>query len=202
MLCLPPALVTPPAEMPVSLEQAKAHLRVDHDADDDLIGMAIAAAVGHLDGYAGILGRALMPQEWSEFFSFWPASRAIELRLAPVAEIVEVRARAADGSEAPLDPGAYRLLASSSSRPILLFGVDAALPSLASAPDALTVTYRAGYEDDQGTPTVPPALASAILLMVGDLYRFRDSVQLGPSTPVPMSVTVDRLVAPFRRYQL
>jgi uncharacterized phiE125 gp8 family phage protein len=185
MLCLPPALVTPPAALPVSLAQAKAHLRVDHDA--------------------GILGRALMPQVWSEYLSFWRASRAIELRLAPVAEIVEVRARAADGSDAVLDPAAYRLLSPSSSRPILLFGVDAALPSLASAPDALTVTYKAGYplngaEDPK--PTVPPALVSAILLMVGDLYRFRDSVHLGPSTAIPMSVTVDRLVSPFRRYQL
>lgn len=205
MLCLPPALVTPPAAMPVSLEQAKAHLRVDDDAEDALITAAIAAAVGHLDGYAGILGRALMPQVWSEFVSFWPASRALELRLAPVASIVSVRARAADGTEADLDPAAYRLLSGSSARPILLFGVDAALPSLASAPDAVTVTYQAGYPLTEGQtpkPTVPPALVSAILLMVGDLWRFRDSVQLGPSTPIPMSVTVDRLVAPFRRYQL
>lgn len=203
MLCLPPALVTPPAAMPVSLEQAKAHLRVADDAEDAQITAAIAAAAGHLDGYAGILGRALMPQVWSEFFGFWPASRALELRLAPVASIVSVRARVADGTEADLDPAAYRLLSGSSARPILLFGVDAALPSLASAPDAVTVTYQAGYPlgTDQ-KPTVPPALVSAILLMVGDLWRFRDSVQLGPSTPIPMSVTVDRLVAPFRRYQL
>ncbi len=116
---------------------------------------------------------------------------------------MSVRARAADGTEADLDPATYRLLSGSSARPILLFGVDAALPSLASAPDAVTVTYQAGYPlgIDQ-KPTVPPALVSAILLMVGDLWRFRDSVQLGPSTPIPMSVTVDRLVAPFRRYQL
>ena len=205
MLCLPPALVTPPASLPVSLEQAKAHLRVEDDAEDDLIAAAIAAVVGHLDGYTGILGRALMPQVWSEFFGFWPASRVLELRLAPVASIVSVRARATDGTEADLDPASYRLLSGSSARPILLFGLDVALPALASAPDALTVTYRAGYPltgDTPPKPTVPPALVSAILLMVGDLWRFRDSVQIGPSSPVPMSVTVDRLVSPFRRYQL
>lgn len=202
MLCLPPALVTPPAEMPVSLAQAKEHLRVDHDEDDDLIEAAIAAAVGHLDGYGGILGRALMPQEWSEYASFWPASRAIELRLAPVLEIIEIRSRDADGVETVLDENAYRLLVPASSRPVLLFGVDTALPSLSSAPDALSVTYRAGYEDAEGNPAVPPALISAIKLMVGDLYRFPETVAQGSVSAVPMSTTVDRLVSPYRRYQV
>lgn len=202
MLCLPPALVTPPAEMPVSLEQAKAHLRVDHDEDDELIETAIAAAVGHLDGYGGILGRALMPQEWCEFASFWPASRAIELRLAPVLDIVEIRSRDSDGTETVLDESAYRLLAPASSRPVLLFGVDVALPSLTSAPDALSVTYRAGYEDAEGNPAVPPQLISAIKLMVGDLYRYPETVAQGAVSAVPMSTTVDRLISPFRRLQI
>lgn len=190
--------------MPVSLEQAKAHLRVDEsdDSQDDLITAAIAAAVNHLDGYAGILGRALVPQEWCEYASFWPASRAVELRLAPVAEIVEVTARGVDGADTVLDPSAYRLLSGSSSRPILIFGVNATLPALASEPDALAVTYRAGYEDAEGNPAVPPAIISAILLMVGDLYRFPETVAQGSVSSVPMSTTVDRLLAPFRRYQL
>jgi uncharacterized phiE125 gp8 family phage protein len=189
--------------MPVSLARAKAHLRVDHSEDDDLITAAIAAAVNHLDGYGGILGRALMPQTWCEYGAFWPASRAIELRLAPVASIVEVKARAADGADVVLDPVFYRLLAGRASRPIVLFGIDAALPDLAKAPDALAISYAAGYPlDGDDKPTVPAALQSAILLMVGDLYRFRDSVQIGSSSAVPMSTTVDRLIAPFRRYQI
>lgn len=202
MLCLPPALVTPPDGYPVSLEQAKAHLRVDHDEDNTLIEAAIAAAVSHLDGYSGILGRALVPQEWSEYAGFWPASRVVSLRLAPVIEITEVRARVTDGSETVLDPSAYRLLAGASSRPMLIFGVDAALPALHAAPDALTVSYRAGYEDADGNPAVPPAIISAILLMVGDLYKFPETVAQGTVSAVPMSTTVDQLLAPFRRYQL
>lgn len=60
-----PKLVTPPAVAPVTLEDAKLHCRIDHNEDDGLIGAFVAAAVGHLDGWTGVLGRCIMPQTWS-----------------------------------------------------------------------------------------------------------------------------------------
>ncbi len=59
-----PVLVTPPASAPVSLDVAKVHCRVDHGDDDTLISALIASAVGHLDGWTGVLGRCIMPQTW------------------------------------------------------------------------------------------------------------------------------------------
>lgn len=196
MICLPPELVTPSGLLPVTLAEAKAHLRVDHGEDDALIEGAIAAATGHLDGYAGILGRALIKQRWREYAVFWPASRSIALALAPVTAIISVVARDGDGVETTLDPGAYRLL-SGASRPTVLIDLDTALPALDCAPDAVTITYDAGYGE---TPAdVPAGLRSAILLMVGDLWRFTESAGVGAVSAVPMSTTVDRLLSPFRR---
>lgn len=60
-----PVLVSPPASLPVTLAEAKAHCRVDHDDEDALIEAYIAAAVAHLDGWRGVLGRAIMPQTWA-----------------------------------------------------------------------------------------------------------------------------------------
>jgi hypothetical protein len=59
-----PVLVTAPAGVPVTVAEAKEHLRVDHSADDTLISGLISAAVGHLDGWSGVLGRCIMSQVW------------------------------------------------------------------------------------------------------------------------------------------
>lgn len=59
-----PVLVTPPASKPVTLADAKEHLRVDHDDEDAVIAALLDTAVAHLDGWSGVLGRAIMPQTW------------------------------------------------------------------------------------------------------------------------------------------
>lgn len=199
MHCLPPELVEAPTVKPISLVEAKAHLRVDHGLDDALIERAIDVAIGHLDGYGGILGRALMAQRWRQFFPFWPASRCLPLRLAPAVSIVEIRVRAPDGGESVLDPAGYRLL-SGASRPQALFPASASLTAAACDPDAIAVTYEAGYgaEPDK----VPAPIRQAMLLMVGDMYRFPETIVLGQSSAPPMSTTVDRLLAPYRRILL
>lgn len=60
-----PYLVTPPATLPVTVQAMRAHLRVAHDDDDADIAAKIAGAVGALDGWGGLLGRAIMPQTWA-----------------------------------------------------------------------------------------------------------------------------------------
>ena len=61
-------LVTPPTSAPISLDEARAHLRVTGGEEDALIASLISAATAHLDGWKGILGRAIMPQTWAQEF--------------------------------------------------------------------------------------------------------------------------------------
>lgn len=51
-------VISPPKSV-LTLEQAKRHLRVDHEDDDEYIADLIAVAVGWLDGPTGWLGRSL-----------------------------------------------------------------------------------------------------------------------------------------------
>jgi uncharacterized phiE125 gp8 family phage protein len=56
--------ITAPAATPITLEEAKAQLRVDHEDEDLLIQHYVDAATAWLDGPAGILGRCLVTQNW------------------------------------------------------------------------------------------------------------------------------------------
>lgn len=56
--------IVAPSGPVVTLAEAKAHLRVDHDDDDGHITGCVLAAEGHLDGPFGTLGRCLVDQTW------------------------------------------------------------------------------------------------------------------------------------------
>lgn len=60
-----PVLVTPPVGPVVDLIELKQHLRVDHGDDDALIASLQLAAVAHMDGWTGILGRCILAQTWA-----------------------------------------------------------------------------------------------------------------------------------------
>lgn len=77
-------LVTPPVGPVVPLSDLKAHLRVDHDEEDALITSLEAAAVGYLDGWGGILGRAIKTQVWQQEFLCWGT---LELALPDVLSV-------------------------------------------------------------------------------------------------------------------
>lgn len=61
----PPYLVTPPASLPVSLSDMRAHLRVVATDDDADLDAKQEGAVAMLDGWGGVLGRCIMPQTWA-----------------------------------------------------------------------------------------------------------------------------------------
>lgn len=64
---LVPVLVTPPVGQVVSLEELRAQCRLGPNSlefDDQLIVLG-RAAVSHLDGHHGILGRCILEQQWA-----------------------------------------------------------------------------------------------------------------------------------------
>jgi uncharacterized phiE125 gp8 family phage protein len=187
---LAPVLVTPPAEAPVSREEAKAHLRVSHADEDALIDGLIAAAVSHLDGWAGLLGRCMVTQTWRVDFYGWSL-----LRLPfPDVQAVVVRHRDALGVEQTV-PGGSVYLEDGHVR----FLSGWAAPALyAAGPAPVSVELTAGFGD---AAAVPAALKAAILLHVGHLYAHREAVVSGDGVAeVPLAYAA--LVAPYRVVRL
>ena len=97
-------LTAPPAVEPLTLAEAKAHLRFDGDAEDELIATLIAAARRHVEAATGL---ALIAQGWSHFLDRWPEGPVVGLPLSPLIAIEEVRVYGEDDEAAVIDPAHY-----------------------------------------------------------------------------------------------
>lgn len=182
-----PVRTSAPAAMPVSLAEAKDHLRVDHADDDTLIGLLIAAATSELDGWSGILGRAIVTQAWAQRVDGF----ANPVRLPfPAATIASVSYVDPAGATQTLASDQYRLMEDAMGSYIEpAFNVS--WPSVRYQSGSVTVNFTAGT----AAADVPPAIKAAILLRVGDLYANRDvGIEENPA--------IKALVTPFRRIRV
>lgn len=187
-----PTLVDPPsADDPlVTLDQAKLHLRVDASEEDALIRSFIDGATSLLDGYGGLLGRALVDQVWQQDFDCF--DRCLRLPL-PASEVVSIDWQATDGTPATVDPDQYDLLADDRGW-FVRFKDGYSLPTAIDPAAGVSVTFAAGY----GTASdVPAAIRTAVLLLVAHWYLNREAVSTAPAQQLPLSV--EALINPFRR---
>jgi uncharacterized phiE125 gp8 family phage protein len=159
--------ITGPVEQPVTLDEAKAHLRVMHTADDLYIGSLIASAVERCQN---LTGRALMAQTWEKTLDAFPAE-AISLPRPPVLSVVSVRFIDTDGVERTIDPGTYLLDNASDLQVWLLPAYGRSWPATRSEINAVKVRFIAGYVN---AASVPQPLKNWILLAVGELYEHRE----------------------------
>lgn len=179
--------ITPSAATPVSVAEAKANMRVEHSDDDALIASLIAAATDHLDGWTGMLGRALINQTWRMFVDSWPTDRRIRLPLGPVQSIAAIQFHM-DGTDTTIDPGEYWL------EDGVIYPVEGyAWPALSEW--GAQVDFVAGY--GEVASDVPPAIRQAILLLVGHWYNSREAVSPAQIKELPFGV--EALLSPYRR---
>ena len=187
---LAPVRTVPPASEPVTLTEAKLHCGVDHDEHDDLIEGLISAATEHLDGYTGILGRALVTQTWRQDFGGFGSK--LRLPVAPVASVSGVTYRDGENEQQTLSTSIYTLFVDAAG-PFVALQPDQDWPGAYARPDAVSVTFVAGVAADD----VPRPIKQSILLMVGHWYANREAVGPGDLKELPMAV--DGLLRPYRR---
>ena len=187
-----PALVTPPDSAPVSLADAKVHLRVDHDDDDALIEGLIGSATEHLDGWIGVGGFCLAVQTWRQDFDAF--SKDMRLALGPVIDVTSVAWRNEAGTLSTVSSSNYDLRTDSAGRSLIRFDIGFSFPSGLHESRAVSITYRAGHA------VVPNPLRVAIMMLVAHWYGNREAVAAVASTALPMGVA--SLIAPYRRVGL
>lgn len=186
-----PVRVVAPTANPVTLAEAKAHLRVDFADEDSLISGLIDAATDYLDGWSGVTGRALMSQTWEISLDEFP-NGAISLPLGPCRQLVSVSYVAPNGSTQTVSSADY----TTDFNPIegWIVPKDAGWPKTMKTANAVTVRWIAGY---QNAAAVPAAIRQAILLLVAHWYQNRELTAAGGRQALPFTVTA--LLAPFKR---
>lgn len=175
-----PELITAPAAALLTPDEVKEYLRIDSGDEDTLIGTLIKTATETLDGFGGLLGRALISQSWSQKFDGFPESDRIELPVGPAQSVTSVSYRNDLGGEDKFS--AFHLVEGPLGSAIVLQDT-VRWPTTDIRPDAVTVTWDAGFGDSAAN--VPGQIKIAALQLVGHLYLHRDVVSAGKMVSLP-----------------
>ena len=183
---------TPPAVEPVTVAEAKAHLRVDISDDDTYIGTLITAAREWCEQY---LDRTLVSTQWVMRFDSFPYE--IELPRPPISSsgtttAVSLTYTLGDDSTATLSTATYRV--DRNSTPGVVRQLRAgSWPGNLDDYNAVSVTWWAGY--GSAGSSVPATIRHAILLLVGHWYESRQAAVATGAVPQDVPYGVKSLLS-------
>ena len=174
-----------PAINPVSLSEAKLDCRVDHDAEDSLIESLISAATAFADAPNGVIGKALISQQWALSVKYSDRYARIDLPVTPAVEIDSISYFDPENIEQSLSPENFYLYGEEDWAYIEpKLGTN--WPATADRLDAITITYTAGF--GEAATDVPETIRQLIRLMIVHWYTNRSAVVTGTiATQIPMA---------------
>lgn len=204
-----PRVVTPPAQQPISLAQAKLFCRVDNDDDDTLLVGIIASATTSceqilqrklitqtleytLDSFAqprpnqrplGLSAHYATPNGWAD---------RIELPWGPFESIVSVDYLDENGASQTVAVADYYVLQVDPA--VLLPGIDFSWPATYTKAGAVTIRYIAGY--GYAAELIPEPILSWLRIRINTLWANRDLYVMGKT--VATLQFVDAMLDPYK----
>lgn len=166
-------VLQPPQQEPVSLDEAKAHLRVTTTDEDAYIASLTTVAREWCEGFQQ---RAYITQTHKLTLDRWPRGCAIYLPRPPLQSVTSIVYTDSEGAQYTIEAESYIVDTDAEpGRIVLAYG--ASWPSVTLRPAAgVEITYVAGYGD---ASAVPQKAKQAILLLVGHFYEHREVVLTG-----------------------
>jgi len=207
-------LLTPRVLQPLTLAEAKLHLRVDNTDEDDLIASLIVAATDAAEHY---MGRAVLPQTWVQSLdAFADASvlqtsydlgsatqgntQKIALYMPPVTAITTITyLRASDGTQQTLASNAYKLAKANDYLATVEPVYGTSWPSVRQQSESVQITFVTGYAD---AASVPALIKSWVKMRLGALYQNRESWTVGRSLSIAPNPHIDLMLDRYRAWVL
>jgi len=155
---------------PITLAQAKLHLKVDGTDDDDLITALITAARQMAERETK---RAFITQTWEMGLDSLPDK--FEIPKPPLIRVTSIKVRNWSGDESTVTSTTYNIDATKNSPGRVALAYGCAWPTHRDFASA-TVTFDAGYGDK--AENVPEPIKQAILQIIGHVYDSRGSQEL------------------------
>ena len=180
--------VTGPAEEPLTLANARDHLRVDQDYEDAKVASYIVAARSHIERVTGCRFR---PQTVRAWFDAWPEGDTLELHVHPVSAVDYIKYYDSANAEATLGGGVYDFDSSA-------FAPRAVLRSSQSWPGSqLRPSRGVACQLQAGWPIVPGDLTQALIFLVAHFYE-NPTMVLSGGRSVVLPFTFESLIEPWR----
>lgn len=190
-------LVTAPTQEPVSLAEAKDHLRETASEQDGLIAGYILAARGYVETY---LRRSLLTQTWDFKADAWAYDKCLDQHLIvlprpPVQSVTSVTYVDTDGVSQTLATDQYRLVQLDTGEAAITPAYGITWPTLRDQLSSVTVRFVAGYGSGPGS--IPEAVRQAMLMLIGYWYGSRETVNVG-NIVNEMPLATEALLFPHR----
>lgn len=171
-------LISAPATDPITLDQAKMHLRVIENDEDALISSLIKAATQHAEAFTG---RAFIDQTWDLYLDAFPNGDdlGIEIPKPRLIELVQLAYDDASGSTQIMPTTDYSIDAVS--EPARISPVASTWPTAGESVNAVRVRFRAGYQDASAPDpnAMPEDICAAVKLILGTLFEHRELQVVG-----------------------
>jgi len=173
-------VITPASTYPVSLTEAKSHLKVDTTADDTYITSIIKAATQLSEEYTNRFFIDTVIEQYASSFADLQT-----LFKSKVSAVAYVKYYDSDNSLQTLSATVYDTQLNYEPSQIQL-AENQSFPSITKRNDAVVARYTVGYGS---ASDVPEIIKQAILLTIGNFYQNRNSVVIGRiATELPMNV--------------
>jgi len=190
-------LITDAAVEPITLEEAKAHLRVDHTDDDEWIARFIRASRRNAERF---LSRALITQTWEMVIDSLPdvAPYAVKIPYPPLQSVVSIKYDGEDGVEVEYGVDSYDV--DTVSEPGWVVPATT-WPTTIEAINAVRIRFIAGYAPGTDSPVdlaanVPEDIKGGILLHLAHMYQNRETVS--EKTLIIAPQAYEWLMRPYR----
>lgn len=170
--------LAPPSMEPISIDEAKAYLKIDGDERDILITRLIVTAREAAESY---LQRSLLTQSWKISYDDYAPSRIL-LPRGPVQNIINVEMIPVSGLTSFVDKDSYRL---NTAKDMLI--LDQPLVSY-----IIEVTYVAG---NKLPSELPAAIRQGIYVHIGEMYEKR-------MEHMPLNADITSIYRPYKAVNL